>query len=226
MKSDVVLRVAVATAAVALAATGCSSSGSTVVGAAGGVSSAGSASGSSSGATSSSTAGSTASTAGSASGPTSASDPASSSSSPTTTVTAPAITNKLTDTVTHSGFKLKIDTRTFPFKPDPSSLYQPADVKPWLDIHLEVTNVGEPDRAFSMEDLEVVDALNERFVPSIVASNDIPKERKLGLVNLKAGEVETGEVIFAVPKDAKGLRLVFTGLLGDMTPKPVIDLGL
>jgi len=132
----------------------------------------------------------------------------------------------VTDTVTHSGFKLKIDTRTFPFKPEASSMFQPTDDKPWLGIHLEVTNVGEPDRAFSMVDLEVVDAANERFVPSIVASNDIPKERKLGLVNLKTGEVETGEVIFAVPKDAKGLRLVFTGLVGDMTPKPVLDLGL
>ncbi|WP_344661849.1 DUF4352 domain-containing protein [Catenulispora subtropica] len=121
---------------------------------------------------------------------------------------------------------MKIDTRTMPYRPAASSPYQPTDDQPWLDIHLEVTNVGEAGRAFSMEDLEVRDAANESFVPSIVASYDIPKERNLSLVDLKAGEVETGEVIFAIPKDAKGLRLVFKGLLGDDTPQPVIDLGL
>jgi hypothetical protein len=158
------------------------------------------------------------------------SDTASASS----TATPPAVTNKKSDFVERSGFRFKVDIVTYPYLPPAGAFLQPAANQEFLKLHIELANIaGNGNGTFSMMDLEVRDSANEEILPDVVASDDLPKDAQLGMVDLKPGEKQTGEVVFIAPKGAKGLRLVLKGTLmtrdgsGVTTgPPPVIDLGV
>lgn len=227
--SGLVLTVA---ALLALSTTACSS-GSTAK-----VATSSSAPVSTSGPTTPSASAQTGSASGSSASASSASTPSSSDfASPSSSFTPPAITNKTSDWVERSGFRLKVDTVTYPYLPPASSHYQPMPNEEYLKLHIELVNVagnGNGNGTFSMMDLDVRDGGNVHFVPDVVVTDDLPKDVRLDLLNLKPGEKQTGEVVFDGPKNAtKGLRLVFTGTV--MTrdgkgftdgPPPVIDLGV
>lgn len=145
--------------------------------------------------------------------------------------TPPAITNKQSDWVERSGFKLKVDTVTYPYLPPAGDSLQPASNQEYLKLHLELANTAGAG-AFSMMDLEVRDSTDTSILSDVVATDELPPGVKLDLLNLKPGEKQTGEVVFIAPKGAKGLRLVFKGTLMtadgqvNTSPPPVIDLGV
>ena len=171
---------------------------------------------------------------------TSSPDPAASSSSASASdtdvasapsATPPAITNKKSDWVERSGFRLKVDVVTYPYLPPASDSLQPESNQEYLKLHLELANTAGQG-AFSMMDLEVRDSTDTSILPDIVATGELPAGVKLDLLNLKPGEKQTGELVFIAPKGAKGLRLVFKGTLMtadgqvNTSPPPVIDLGV
>ncbi|NUR58881.1 MAG: DUF4352 domain-containing protein [Catenulispora sp.] len=142
------------------------------------------------------------------------------------------MTNKKTDWVERSGFKLKVDIVTYPYVPPAGDALQPAPNQQYLKLHVELANVAGQG-AFSMFDFDVRDDANDRIQASIVATDALPKGVRLDLLSLKPGEKQTGEVVFVAPKGAKGLRLVFNGTLMNRDgngvtsgPPPVVDLGV
>lgn len=216
-----------------IALTACSSSGSKTAAAA---STPAAATGSTGASTAASTAqsSSAASAASSSMSSSSASSSASSSdsASPSSSATPPAVTNKKTDWVERSGFKLKVDIVTYPYLPPAGDALQPAPNEEFLKLHIELANTGGRG-AFSMMDFDVRDDANDRILASIVATDALPKDVRLDLLSLKPGEKQTGEVVFIAPKGAKGLRLVFDGTLMNRDgngvtsgPPPVVDLGV
>ncbi|NUP51706.1 MAG: DUF4352 domain-containing protein [Catenulispora sp.] len=121
---------------------------------------------------------------------------------------------------------------TYPYTPPANAFLHPAPNEEFLKLHVELANT-EGSGTFSMMDMEVRDDADDRIDSSVVATDDLPKDVKLDLLNLKPGEKQTGEVVFIAPKGAKGLRLVFNGTLmardgSGVTsgPPPVIDLGV
>lgn len=217
-----------AAAVLALSLTACSSSGST---AAGKTSSTGSAASTAGSATATSAAQSTSgSSASDSSSSASASDTA--IAPPPTKPTPPAITNKKSDWVQRSGFKFKVDTVTYPYVPPAGAFLPPAPNEEYLKLHVELANIASGG-AFSMMDLEVRDGTDTSILADVVATDDLPKDVRLNLLELKPGEKQTGELVFIAPKGAKGLRLIFKGTLMtvdgstvDPAPQPVIDLGV
>lgn len=214
-----------ASAVLALAMTACSSSGSAPA-AAGTTSATGSAAAS----TTASSAASSTSASDTSSAPSSgASDSDTAPADPS--ATPPAITNKTSDWVERSGFKFKVDVVTYPYNPPAGDSLQPASNQEYLKLHVELANTAGAG-AFSMMDLEVRDSADHEILPDIVATDELPANVRLNLLNLKPGEKQTGELVFIAPKGAKGLRLVFKGTLmtaqGTVTPgdPPVIDLGV
>lgn len=159
----------------------------------------------------------------------SASDSASSSSGSG----APAITNKTSDWVERNGFKIKVDSVTYPYVPAAGQGTPPGPNESLLKLRIEVVNTGKGSASFTPGDADIRDSGNRGFTFDIVGSDELPKDVHFDLRSLKPGEKQVGEAIFAGPSGAKGLRLVFLSQLmardgsGVATdPKPVVDLGV
>jgi len=223
----------VAAAALALSTAACSSSGSKVAASTSSTSSSSAAaSGTASSPASQSAASSSSAT--SASTSTSASDSgasASDSASPSSGPTAPAITNKTSDWVERNGFKIKVDSVTYPYVPAPGQGGKPGPNESMLKLRIEVVNTGKDSATFTPGDADIRDGGNRSFVFDIVDSDALPVHFELK--SLKPGEKQVGDAVFSGPSGAKGLRLVFLSQLmardgsGVATgPKPVVDLGV
>lgn len=136
-------------------------------------------------------------------------------------------TNKLTDPVTQGGFKFKIHSVALPYAPPAGTSFPSMDPLQWMMMDFEATNVTGGELPFStIGAFDVYDGEKNHYQASIVGWEALPKDKRFPEDNFKPGQTMSGEIVFLVPKDAKGLLLQVNGnMFHQSGPKPVLPMG-
>ncbi|NUR62164.1 MAG: DUF4352 domain-containing protein [Catenulispora sp.] len=227
-----------AAGAVALAAAACASQGTVSAGgtattpAANSSTASGSASGSS--ATSAVSAASSTPSQSPSSGDAASSSSSASPSAPASSSDNPSLaakftpTNKLHDTVTQGGFTFKINTITMPYTPPAGAPFKPVEPEVWMNVDFTVKNVTDKPMSYPwIIGLELYDSEKNKYLATTLGWQSLPKDKQFPDAEIKPGASATGEVVFMVPKTAKGYLLFVEGsLFHQEGPTPVIDLGM
>lgn len=228
-----------AAGAVALAAAACASQGTVSAGGAATTAAPTASTGASTGSTGS--ADPSASSGSSSPSQNSSSDDVASSSSSASSAPAPASssdnpsldakftpTNKLHDTVTQGGFTFKINTITMPYTPPAGAPFKPIDPEVWMNVDFTVKNVLDKPLSYPwIVGLELYDSEKNKYLATTLGWESLPKDKQFPDAEIKPGATATGEVVFMVPKTAKGYLLFVEGsLFHQEGPIPVIDLGM
>ncbi|GAA1987877.1 hypothetical protein GCM10009838_58340 [Catenulispora subtropica] len=138
-----------------------------------------------------------------------------------------AATNKLTDTVTQGGFRFKIHSVSLPYAPPAGTSFPSMDPLQWMMMDFEATNVTDGELPFStIGAFDVFDSEKNHYQASIVGWEALPKDKRFPEDDFKPGQTMSGEIMFLVPKDAKGLLLQVNGnMFHQSGPKPVLPMG-